>query len=83
MDNLRRLLGIKRMEGVPHAQIRELCGVRKCLDEGIEEGALRFFCHVETMERDRMADKIYVGECASSRSVGRPQKKKIDTVMEC
>ena len=37
MDNLRGLLGIKRMDRVPNAQIRELCGVRKGLDERIDE----------------------------------------------
>ena len=29
MDNLRSLLGIKRMDKVPNAQIRQLCGVTK------------------------------------------------------
>ena len=29
MDNLRVLLGIRRMDKVPNAQIRELCGVRR------------------------------------------------------
>ena len=33
MDNLRVLLGIRRMDRVPNAQIRELCRVRKGLDE--------------------------------------------------
>ena len=36
MDNLRRLLGIWRMDRVPNARIRELCGVRKGLDESID-----------------------------------------------
>ena len=35
MDNLRGLLGIRRMDRIPNTQIRELCGVRKGLDEGI------------------------------------------------
>ena len=29
MDNLRGLIGIKRMNRVPNARIRELCGVKK------------------------------------------------------
>ena len=41
MDNLRGLLGIRRMDRVPNARIRELCGVRKGLDERIDEGVLR------------------------------------------
>ena len=33
MDNLRGLLGIRRMDEVPNARIRELCGVTKGHDE--------------------------------------------------
>ena len=35
MDNLGGMLGIRRMNKVPNAQIRELCGVMKRMDEGI------------------------------------------------
>ena len=35
------------------------------------------------MERDRIAKSVYVGECAGSHSVGRPQKIWIDTMKEC
>ena len=38
MDNLRGLLGIKRMDRVLNARIRKLCGVTKGLDERIDEG---------------------------------------------
>ena len=38
---------------------------------------------VERMERDRIAKRIYVGECAGSLSVGRRRKRLIDTVKEC
>ena len=38
MDNLRGLLGIKRMDRVPKTRTRELCGVPKRLDERIDEG---------------------------------------------
>ena len=34
------LLGVRRMDRVPNAQIRELCGVRKGLDERIDESVL-------------------------------------------
>ena len=33
-------------------------------------------------ENDRIAKRVYVGECAGSRSVGRPQKRWIDIVNE-
>ena len=43
MDNLRGLLGIRRMDRVPNAQIREFCGVTKGVDKRIDEGDLWWF----------------------------------------
>ena len=73
MDYLRGLLGIRRTDRVPDARIRQLCGVRWGLDEKIDERILSWFGHVEKMERDRIAKSVCVGECAGSRSVGRPR----------
>ena len=83
MDNLRGLLGIRRMDRVPNAWIMELCGVRKGLHERIDEGIQLWFGHVERMERDRVVKRVHVGECAGSHSVGRPWKRWIDTMKEC
>ena len=82
MDNLRGLLGIKKMDGVPNAWVMELCGVTKGVDERIVEGILQWFGPVERMKNDRIANRVYVGECDGSRSVGRLRKKWIDTVKE-
>ena len=38
IDNLRGLLEIKGMDKVPNARVRELSGVRKEVDERIDEG---------------------------------------------
>ena len=46
MDNLRGLLGIRRMDRVPNAWIRELCRVKKILDERTDESVLQWFSHV-------------------------------------
>ena len=46
MDNIRRLLGIRRMDRISNGRIKELCGVRKGLDERTDEGVLRWFGHV-------------------------------------
>ena len=59
MNNLKGLLGIKRMDRIPNARIRELWGVKKDLHEKIDEGVLRWLAHVEKMER--IAKRIYVG----------------------
>ena len=79
MDNLRGLLSIRRMDRVPNARIRELCGVRK----GLDEGMLRWFAHLERMESRMIAKRVYVGEYAGSRSAGRPRKRWLETVKEC
>ena len=34
-----------------------------------------FSGHVERMENDRIAKRVYVGECVGSHSVGRLQKR--------
>ena len=49
MDNLRELLGIRRMDRVPNTWIRKLCGVMKGIDGKID-GVLRWFGHVERVE---------------------------------
>ena len=71
------------MDRVPNARIKELCGVKKCLDERIDEGILWWFAHVERVERGMIAKRVYVGEFVGSCSVGRPRKRWIDTVWEC
>ena len=63
------------MDRVLNARMRELCGVKKGLDETIDEGVLWWFGYVERMERDRIAKRVYVGEGPGSCSVGRPQKR--------
>ena len=83
MENLRVLLYIRRMDRVSNARIRELCSVTKGVDKRIDEGIFRWFGHVEKMENDRIAKRVYVGECAGSRSLGRLRKRWIDTVKEC
>ena len=80
MDTLKELLGIRRMDRIPNPRIMELCGVKESLDERIDEGVLRWFGHVLRMEWDRIAKRVYVGECAANRSVGRPQRRWIDTI---
>ena len=62
------------MDSPPNVRIRELCGVTKGVDERIDEDVFRWFGHVERMENDRIAKRVYVGEYAGSHSVGRPRK---------
>ena len=66
MDNFRSLLRIRRLDKVPNARMKQLCGVTKGVDEEIDEVVLRWFGHVERMENDRIAKRTYVEECAGS-----------------
>ena len=38
---------------------------------------------MEKIENDRIAKRVYVGECAGSRSVGRQRKRWIDAMKDC
>ena len=77
MNKIRSLLGIRRMDRVPNAWIREFFGVAKEVSERIDD--LLYRCsHVERMENDRIAKRVYVGECAGSRSAGQPRKEEVD-----
>ena len=60
MENLRCVLGIRRMNKVPNARIRELCGVTKGVDERIDKDVLRWLGNEERMENDRIAKRVYM-----------------------
>ena len=60
-----------------------MCGLTKWVDERIDEGVLWWFGYMDRMENDRIAERVYVRECAGSLSLGRPRKRWIDTVKEC
>ena len=59
MDNLRGLLGIRRMGKFPNVWIKDVCGVKKGVDERIDE----WFNHVERMENYMIAKRVYVRVC--------------------
>ena len=39
-----------------------------------------WFAHLERMENNKIAKRVYAGECADIHSVGNPKKKWIDTI---
>ena len=60
---IKGLVGIRRVNRVPNAWIREFYGVTKGVDDRIDEGVLHRFGHVERMQNDRIGKRVYVGEC--------------------
>ena len=81
-SRIRGLLGIRRINRILNTQIRELCNVTKGVYERID-GVLRWFSHVERMENDRIAKRVYVWECAGSHSVGKLRNRGINTIKDC
>ena len=65
------MLGIRGMDKVSNAWIRQLCEVPKGVDKKINEGVFRWFGYVERMKNDRIAKRVYVRECTGSCIVGR------------
>ena len=63
MDKLKGFLNIRRMDRIQNAWIRVLCRVAK----GVDESVLHWFRPIEKMENDRIAKRVYVGECVGSR----------------
>src|SRR5678815_4580476 len=64
-------------------RIGELCGVKKGVNEKINESTLRWFGHVERMDDSRFIKRMYSGKCAENRPDGKPKKKWIESVKEC
>ena len=57
------------MDRVLNAQIRKLFGIKKGLDERIDEGILWWFGHMERTEKDRIFSRSW--------------RRWIDTVKDC
>ena len=71
------MLHIRRIDKVLNARIRKLYGVMKGLDLSIDEVVLWWFGNMERIENDRIANRVYVGKCPGSRSVGRHGRDKL------
>ena len=54
----------------------------KGVDERINKGVLQWFGHVERVENDRIAKRVYVGVCDGTHSMGRLWKRWIDNVKD-
>src|SRR5678816_3380272 len=84
MDNLiSGVLGVRRIDEMRNERITELCGVKKGVNERINESMLRWFGHVERVNDSRLVKRMYSGECVGNRPAGRPKKKWIESVKKC
>ena len=49
--------------------------MKKGMGERIDESVLLWFSHAERKNNGMIAKRVYAGEYAGSRSVGRPRKR--------
>ena len=82
INNLRGLLGIRRMNKVLNARIKVLCGMTKGVYEKIDKGVIWWFDDVKRMENYRIAKRMYVVEWAGSHLVGWPWKRLIGNMKD-
>src|SRR5678815_2512779 len=61
MDNLRGILGVRRIDKMRNECIREMCGMKKGLNERINKSMLRWFGHVERMNDSWLVKRMYSG----------------------
>src|SRR5678816_2596871 len=80
---IRVVLGVRRIDKMRNERIIELCGVKKGVNERINESMLRWFGHVERMKDIRLVKRMYSGECVGNRPAGRPKRNWIESVNEC
>ena len=72
MDNFKELFGIRRMD-------RLQMHVLKSVAKGVDESILRWFYHIERMENDRIAKRVYIMlECLGNHLVGQLQERCTD-----
>ena len=80
MDNLRSLLSVRRKDKLPNARIKLLCRVTKRMDKRTNENFLKWFGQIERRVNGGIAKTVYVREHVGRCLVGRPQKRRIDSV---
>src|SRR5678816_4185262 len=67
MDNLRSMLGVRRINKMRNERIRELCGGKKGVNERINESMLKWFGHVERRAKRKWIESGK--ECLKERNV--------------
>ena len=58
MKCLRNMTGVSRLDRVRNEVVRARTGVRRELAARVDMNVLRWFCHVERMENERLLKKV-------------------------
>ena len=80
MKWLRSLVGVPRMDRVRNEEVRGRAGIEKELPSRADQRVLRWFGHVERMDKYRMARRVLMAGVSGGRERGRPRLGWIDGV---
>ena len=80
MKCLRSLVGVSRMDRVRNEEVRRRAGIEKDLASGADQRVLRWFGHVERMDKYRMARRVLMAEVSGGRVRVRPRLGWMDGV---
>ena len=75
MMSLRNICGIRRVDRVRNAIIKERCGCEFSVLERIDRNVLRWFGHVERMGEERLVKRVYRANMEGNRGKGELQKR--------
>ena len=73
---------MRNIKRVRNEEIRRICRKKVSVGERMDQNVLRWLGHVERMEDDRLARKVYELEVQGPRCRGRPRKEWMDGVKE-
>ena len=71
MKCLRNLVGVSRMDRVRNEEVRRRAGIERELASRAYQRVLRWFGHVERMDKYRMARRMLMAEVSGGRVRGR------------
>ena len=70
---LRSLVGVSRIYRVRNKEMRRETGIERVLASRADQRVLRFFSHVERIDKYRMPRKVLMAEVSWERVRGRPR----------
>ena len=82
MKCLRSMCGVTIRDRIRNEEIRRRVGVQINMAGRVERCVLRWFGHVERMNDERMAKRVYVSGVEGRQGRGRPNRVWIDGVKE-
>ena len=73
MKCLRILVGVSRMDRVRNEEVRRRAGIERELASRADQRVLKWFGHVERLDKYRMARRVLMAEVSGGRVGGRPR----------